>query len=152
MYCKPAYATRRPGFYMQPAASFQSIFDQIMSDTVPGYERRTGFVPAVDIHENAERFQLSFALPGMKKEDIKVALDCNKLTVSGERTFVKNEDGDENNKWHRRESAYGSFTRSFTLPENVNAHAIAAEYTDGVLHLTLPKTEPVHTAQTVEVK
>ncbi len=93
------------------------------------------WAPSVDITENNDAFLIKAELPAVKKDDIKVEINQGVLTLSGER---KQESRDE--KAHRIERFYGSFSRSFTLPDNVEESAIAAAYQDGVLTLTLPKT------------
>lgn len=94
--------------------------------------------PAVDIAETAREYRVTAELPGVRKEDVKVDADNGVLTVKGERKYVK-EDKDE--KTHRIERFYGTFTRSFTVPDDVLADKIAAEFKDGVLTVRLPKTD-----------
>lgn len=93
-------------------------------------------IPAVNVTENKSAFKLNVAAPGFKKEDFKLEVQNGYLTVSGENSEEK-EDKDET--YTRREYAYNSFSRSFGLPENVSAEDISAQYTDGVLKVTLPK-------------
>ena len=108
------------------------------------------WTPAVDIYEDEENFLLKLELPEMSKEDIKVNLNENVLSISGERRF---ENEDKRDGYHRVERSYGQFYRSFTLPPNVNAEAINAEYKDGVLRLSLPKKEEAKPKQiSVNVK
>jgi HSP20 family protein len=101
-------------------------------------ERELEWRPATDISETASEFLVKAELPEVKKEDISVELDGNTLTIKGER---KQEKEDKSTKVHRVERTYGSFMRSFTLPENVDGKAITAEVKDGVLHVHLPKVE-----------
>jgi HSP20 family protein len=98
--------------------------------------RNAPFRPAVDISEDETAFRVAAELPGLMKEDVKVELEKNVLTLRGERS-LKNEETKEN--YRRIERTYGSFERSFVLPETVDAEHIAAEMKDGVLHVTLPK-------------
>lgn len=93
-------------------------------------------IPAVNATENKKAFQLKVAAPGFKKEDFKLEVKNGYLTVSGESSEEK-EDKDET--FTRREYSYNTFSRSFSLPENVNGDNITAQYTDGVLKVTLPK-------------
>lgn len=93
------------------------------------------FSPAVDIDEKDGNYVVSADLPGMKKEDIKIDLSDNVLTISGERSREEKAEG----KYTER--VYGKFTRSFSLPTKVNADKIQAQFSDGVLHITLPKAE-----------
>lgn len=93
--------------------------------------------PAVDITEDDQEFLVKAELPDLKKEEIKVAVENGELTLSGERKFEKEE---KDKKYHRIERAYGSFRRSFVLPENVSAEQVRAEFKDGLLLVHLPKT------------
>ena len=94
------------------------------------------WVPAVDIYENGKQeLVLKAELPDMKREDISVLFENNTLTIKGERKF---ENGAEKEQFHRVERAYGTFSRSFSLPSTVDASKIGAEYKNGVLTVTLP--------------
>lgn len=95
------------------------------------------FLPPADIVEHEKEYLVKIDLPDVKKEDVKVLFDEGVLTVRGERRVEKEEKGE---KVHRTERFYGSFERSFTLPEDVDPKMIRAETKDGVLILTLPKT------------
>lgn len=106
------------------------------------------WAPTVDIAETAEDYQIKAELPEVKKEDIKVSVDNNVLRIEGERKQEKEEKG---KKWHRVERSYGSFLRTFTLPENADGAKMSAEYKNGVLNVHLPKTaKPA--PKTIEVK
>jgi len=96
--------------------------------------------PAVDIHEEAERFVVRADLPGVKPADIEITADKGVLTLRGTRNF---EQKSAEGKYSRVERVSGKFTRSFTLPENVQADAIKASFKDGVLELTIPKVAKV---------
>ncbi len=115
--------------------TFDSLFNGFMHDM--DKEVRS-FRPHVDILESDQAFTLEVTLPGMKKEDIKIDLEKNVLTISGERHERKE---DKSGKVIRVESNYGQFTRSFNLPDEVNADKASAQFEDGILHITLPKTE-----------
>lgn len=104
---------------------------------------KTMTVPAVNITDNRDEYKVSLAVPGLKKEDFKIDVDGNILTISSEKE-ESNEEKDE--KFTRREYSYSSFTRSFTLPEEVNREKIEAVYENGVLKLNLPKKEEVKKA------
>lgn len=97
-------------------------------------------IPAVNIRETAESFDVEVAAPGMKKEDFKVELDGNLLTIRSERqNRQEKKDGE---KYSRQEFSYQSFQRSFDLPTNVvDAEHIEAKYENGLLHLVIPKRE-----------
>lgn len=92
--------------------------------------------PLVDITEDDKEFLLKAELPGVKREEVKVTVEDGVLMLSGERRFEKEE---KDKKYHRIERAYGSFMRSFTLPEETPADKVAAEFKDGVLLVHLPK-------------
>ena len=97
-------------------------------------------LPAVNIRETDDNYVVEMAAPGMKKEDFKIELDNNVLTISAEKTEEHEENGKE--KYSRKEFSYQSFQRSFNLPkEVVDEEKIEAHYKDGVLHLTIPKKE-----------
>jgi len=96
--------------------------------------------PAVDIAETDNEYIVAVEVPGMKKDDIKVTLQDNVLTIKGER---KKESEAHKGTYHRVERCYGTFERSFTLPSTIKADKIQAKYEDGILKLTLPKAEEV---------
>lgn len=95
-------------------------------------------VPAVNIVENKDDYSVTLAAPGMKKEDFKIEVDGNMLTISSEKEESSEE---KETKYTRKEYSYSSFSRSFTLPNEVNKDQITAGYKDGVLTLSLPKKE-----------
>ena len=97
-----------------------------------------GDVPSVNIIENEKNFVIEFAAPGVKKEDFNINLDNQVLTVSRE---VNEEKEEKKENYTRREFVYGSFSRSFTLPKSVKFDNIAADYSEGILKVTLPKKE-----------
>jgi HSP20 family protein len=99
---------------------------------------RGAWAPSVDIYENKDQIVLEAELPGMKQDDFDLSIENNVITLRGERKFEK---VDETDNYHRVERSYGSFTRSFTLPQTVSAEGATAEYTNGVLRVTLPKRE-----------
>jgi HSP20 family protein len=97
-------------------------------------------IPAVNIRESADNFEVEMAAPGMKKEDFKVELDGNQLTISSERSSENEEKDSE--RYTRKEFSYQSFMRSFQLPKDVvDIENINAKYESGVLHLLIPKKE-----------
>lgn len=97
-------------------------------------------VPRVDISEDKDNFYITAEMPGIPKENIKVNIsDDGVLTISGEK---KQEEKQEGRNFYRIERRYGTFTRSFTLPDNVKRDGISARYENGVLYITLPKQEP----------
>lgn len=100
---------------------------------------RSDWAPAVDIKETPEAFLVEAELPGMAKEDVKVTVHDGVLTIQGER---KSEEESNDKKLHRIERFYGSFTRRFTLPDNVDENSVKAGFKDGLLTLTIQKAEP----------
>jgi HSP20 family protein len=99
---------------------------------------RPDWLPAVDIIEKKDRFLLKVELPEVKREDVKVSVDNGVLTISGERRMETDEE-DKDSQHRRVERLYGSFSRSFTLPEEADENGIDAAYKDGMLTLTIPK-------------
>ncbi|HLI93488.1 MAG TPA: Hsp20/alpha crystallin family protein, partial [Puia sp.] len=105
-------------------------------------------VPAVNIAEQKDHYVVSLAAPGMKKDDFKIDIDGNTLTISAETEETKEEKED---KYTRKEFNYSSFSRSFSLPDWVNKDKIDATYENGLLKLTLPKTEEARKLSTRHV-
>ena len=103
-----------------------------------GLINRMNKMPSVNITENSNHYNVSLAVPGLKKEDFKIDIDGNMLTISSEKE-EKKEEKDE--KYTRKEYSYSSFSRSFTLPQDVKQDAIDAKYEDGILNLRLPRKE-----------
>jgi HSP20 family protein len=99
---------------------------------------RGAWNPSVDIYENKDHIVLEAELPGMNRDDFELSVENNVITLRGERQFEKKDDTDN---YHRVERSYGSFTRSFTLPQTVSADGATAEYKNGVLRVVLPKRE-----------
>jgi HSP20 family protein len=108
----------------------------------------TTWAPRVDIAEDDKEYVINAELPGTKKEDVKVSVENGVLSISGERKTEKEEKG---KKYHRVEQTYGSFMRSFTLPEGSSGEQISAEFRDGILKVHIPKDETAK-AKGVDVK
>jgi len=125
-------------------ATLQNQMNRLFQDYQPTRTGQTGeefmttgtFVPPVDIYEDEHNITLKLEVPGIEQNDIDVRVENNTLTVRGERKFEK--DVKEEN-FHRIERTYGSFSRSFTLPNTVNPEQVNADYTNGVLTVTLAK-------------
>src|SRR4051795_8091113 len=96
------------------------------------------WVPTADITEDDKEYLIKAELPEMKKEDVKVTVENGVLTISGERKFEKEE---KNKKYHRVERGYGTFVRSFALPDDADAGKVKAEFKSGLLTVHLPKSE-----------
>ncbi|MDB6110560.1 MAG: putative HspC2 heat shock protein [Pedosphaera sp.] len=123
---------------------FASPFDDLLAPA----SLLGGWTPAFDVYEDKDKFSVKVELPGMKREDIDISLDGNTLTVSGE---LKDEEEHKDSETYRAERFFGRFQRSITLPQPVDPNRITATYKDGVLKITLPKTEESKRKQ-IEVK
>lgn len=122
---------------------FDRVFDNALTDFFGngrnGEEvHSNAWLPPVDVRETDESLQLAMDLPGMSREDVEIVVEDRTLTVRGERKFEKDV---ERESYHRMERAYGSFSRSFTLPANVQTDSVKAQFDSGVLTLVLPKVE-----------
>lgn len=113
------------------------LFDAFFSPGAPTRENRR-WVPPMDLLEADDHFLLKADLPGLAEDDVSIEVQDNALTISGERRSEHEEHG---GGWFRMERAFGSFSRSLTLPDGVNADAINAEFHDGVLTVRIPKPE-----------
>lgn len=117
--------------------SFERVFDELFK---PGFANN-GFNehrPLVNVVENASDFKLEVAAPGLNKEDFKISIEKDQLIITAKK---ETKEGETTEKYSRREFNFTSFKRSFYLPETVNGEAIAANYENGILTLTLPKKE-----------
>lgn len=112
------------------AGMFQNVFN---NDLFPG--EHAAFVPAVNISEEADSYRIDLSAPGFDKSDFKILVEKRKLTVTG----THKQDLQQN--FSRKEFAYGSFERSFRLPENANEQGVSAKYQNGILSLIVPKKE-----------
>jgi HSP20 family protein len=139
----------------QPFGELDDAFNRL----IPGLFNRSSriatenggkftWAPSADISETDTEYLIRAELPAVKKEDVKVTLDEGMITIHGER---KEEKETKDEKFHRVESFRGSFSRSFSVPDNIDDKGISAESKDGVLTVHLPKTKP-SPAKTVEVK
>jgi HSP20 family protein len=127
--------------FNQPAFKTLDMFlDNLLTDLPVSNRNNSINFPAVNIIESKDDYQLEFNVPGRNKEDFKITVDKNILTVSFEK---KEESKDENKQFIKREFVFQSFKRSFTLDEKINADDINAKYENGILSLTLPKIEEV---------
>ena len=124
---------------------FDDIFNEFDSSFFNSPALSSAFSPAMDVEEKEGVYLITVDLPGIKKEDIEIHVSERTLTISGERVKEKKGQG------HYFERSYGQFARSITLPENVKADDIEAEYEDGELKLLLPKAE-LAKAKTIQVQ
>jgi HSP20 family protein len=126
----------------QPFREFPTLQDRInrvFRESAAGQDdslTTTSFAPAVDVYEDEHQVTLKIDVPGIDEKDIDVRVEDNTLTVHGERK-IDNEEKEEN--YRRVERQYGSFTRTFNLPQTVNTETVSATYDKGVLKITLPK-------------
>lgn len=130
--------------------TFGSVLDKFFNENPAQLNGRVdSFIPQVDVAETEKRFEISVAVPGLKKEDIRINLEEGKLTISGERKFEKEEKG---KNFLTRETRYGTFSRSFFLPDNVDAEKIEANYNEGILNVFVPKDEKKVLKKNIEVR
>jgi len=115
-----------------------TLSDFLNEDFFPTFTRSSTSLPAVNIREDEKAFYLELAVPGMNKNDLKIEVKDEVLTISAEQ---KDEKQEEHEGYRRREFSYSSFCRSFYLPENVNGDKIGASYKDGILNVEIPKME-----------
>lgn len=129
-----------------PFGDMDRLFNRVMPRALGSWPRlawdedgaaKFEWSPSADISETDKEYLIRAALPAVKKEDVKVTVDGGMITIEGERKQHKEE---KNEKFHRVESAYGSFTRSFSLPDDVDTKSIRCESQDGVLTVHVPKT------------
>lgn len=119
----------------------QPIFPDLFSDIEKGLFNgnwNDNWMPATNIRDLDNKYEIELAVPGMKKEDFKISLDANLLTISAEKQSEVNEEKDN---YSRREFNYGSFSRSFTLPKIAESEGIKAAYEEGILKIEIPKKE-----------
>lgn len=127
--------------------SFSALVDKFFNDTVANTGGST-YYPKTDVAETDKTYEIHLAVPGFKKEDFQLELNENYLTISGERKFNEEK---KDKSFHSIETYYGSFSRSFRVPENVEASKINAAYNNGILEVTLPKDEKKLLKSTIKV-
>ena len=123
--------------------------DFLSEDLFPTFNRTTNNLPAVNIREDEKAFYLELAIPGINKNDVKIELKDDMLTISAEQ---KEEKEEKNEGYSRKEFSYSSFCRSFYLPEDTDAEKINASYRDGILGIEIPKKEEEKKIKSREVK
>jgi len=132
--------------HWDPFSELQRFQDQVLGVDRTG--QRAAFRPAVDIFEEEDATVVQVEIPGVKADDLQVNVEKNVLTVRGERKLERDQ---KNGGTHRIERVYGSFSRSFALPDTVDADHIDADYRDGLLNLRLPK-KPAEQPKRIQVK
>jgi HSP20 family protein len=133
---------KRSGSLLNPLPKlFDDFFNQdFFNWNNSNFSNTDTTIPAVNIKETAENYEVEVAAPGMTKNDFKIELDGNMLTISSERTNQKEEN--DNERYARKEFSYQSFQRTFTLQKDVvDTDKIEAKYENGLLHLIIPKKE-----------
>lgn len=120
------------------------LFASLWPERDGSFIEMTGWVPAVDLYEEKDRYVLKADVPGIKREDLSVNLSEDILTIKGERKHEKEEKGED---YFRHEAAYGAFERRVHVPGAVKADGVTADYSDGVLKVTLPKAEETKTRE-----
>ncbi|MCC3160727.1 Hsp20/alpha crystallin family protein [Hymenobacter sp. 15J16-1T3B] len=118
--------------------SFSAMMDRFFNDSVNSRGRLNAFMPHVDAYETEKSYEIEAALPGLKREDIKVEFQHGRLSISGERRLQQER---QDRRYHLLESQYGSFQRSFQLPDVASAQGIEAQFEDGVLRISVPKDQ-----------
>lgn len=138
--------------YKNPTAfwplAIDRMFDGIFNDSLANSACPEYSVPNADIIENEKQYELQIVLPGFNKKDVNIEIEDGKLTISGERKFEKEDNG---NTYHTIESQYGKFTRTFYLPDNVKDDAMKASYKDGILKVVIPKDEKKVLKNVIEI-
>jgi HSP20 family protein len=124
-----AYLNREP---------FARLFESFFNDAQGEEVSNRNWVPPVDIQETAEGYRLQAELPGLTREDIDITLENNVLRLSGERKYERDV---KKESFHRVERTYGTFSRAFALPQQVNGEGVQAAFENGVLTITVPKAE-----------
>lgn len=134
-----------------PHSELADLFDDLFGNQKKEKMERRQYdcSPSTNILETNENFKLEMALPGVKKEDVKIDLEKNILNISSEKKV--DETTNENENYTRREFVYGTFCRSFTLPETIDTDNIKAEVKDGILSVTLPKKEETRISKQISV-
>ena len=123
---------------MTTQREFDRLFREAFSPVSGEGEATRTWAPPVDIYENGDNLVLKAELPGINPDDVEIRVEDNTLYLKGDRKFEK-EVKEQN--YHRVERTYGTFTRTFSLPNSVDSDKVAANYKDGVLTLTMPKKE-----------
>lgn len=135
---KPVRSLLRSSDPFENLFTIQERINKVFNDLLPSSEvdSTSRWIPAIDVFEREGNIEIELEAPGIKEEDLKIKIEDGMLIISGERKFEK-EDKKEN--YYRMERSYGSFSRSFSLPDNIERDKIAAKYENGLLKISLPK-------------
>ena len=120
------------------------------NNSIPDVKHANSLIPKIDISEDEKNIYLEAELPGVRKEDLKVKLEDNKLTISGEKK--NNAEKDNKKSFYNRERIFGTFEKVFTIQTGINKDNIKAEFENGVLSLTIEKFIPEKKERTIEIK
>jgi HSP20 family protein len=140
------YRNGATGYY---PTNMGGLLERFFNDSLYDNTQVQNFVPEVDILESEKTYEIHFAVPGFEKDNFSLNVDDKMLTVSGERKFKEEE---SEKKYKSVRTSYGSFERTFTLPKNVNANKIEANYTNGILEVIIPKDETKIIKTSIKVK
>lgn len=128
--------------------TFSSLLDNFFTDTIKT-SNVNSFFPKIDVAETEKAFEINLAAAGMKKEDFNLEVSDGQLTVTGERIFTNNAEG---KVYHTTETQYGTFTKTFHLPDSIKTEKIDAKYENGMLNILLPKDEKKLLKNSIKVK
>lgn len=137
-----------------PLRDVDEMHNRLMNVLMPRFSggqeslTQSEWAPSVDIHEDDNEYVITAELPEVKKEDVKIKLEHGVLTLTGERRFEKEE---KNRKYHRVERSYGSFVRSFALPDDIDPAKVDARFKEGLLKIHVTKSEKARPKQ-IEIK
>ena len=133
-----------------PYSPLSDLFQDLFGDTSKEKMEYKNYecAPSANILENNQGFELQLAIPGIQKEDVKISLEKNILNVSSEKEAAQI---DENTRFTRREFVFGTFSRSFTLPDTIDTDKIGADFKDGILKITLPKKAETKISKEIKI-
>lgn len=125
-------------FGLSPVFGLRREIDRLFDDAFTGRGNAASWMPAVDVHETAKELRLDVELPGIRQEDVEIEVENGTLSIRGQKSAERKEQGEEG-RYHLVERSYGSFFRSFQLPAGVDEKQINADFENGVLHVRIPK-------------
>jgi HSP20 family protein len=133
-----------------PYSPLSDLFQDLFGDSSKEKMEYKNYecAPSANILENNQGFELQLAIPGIQKEDVKISLEKNILNVSSEKEAAKI---DEDTRFTRREFVFGTFSRSFTLPDTIDTDKIGADFKDGILKITLPKRAETKISKEIKI-
>ena len=140
------YINGARGYY---PSNMGGLLERFFNDSLYDNTQVQNFIPDVDVLESDKTYELHLAVPGFNKNDFNLEVDDKLLTVSGERKF---EEKQSNKTFKSVQTSYGSFQRTFTLPENIDATKIEAHYNNGILEVIVPKDETKVLKTNIKVK